>query len=97
MGRFIKNDKVEFKVGDVVRVFQKIYEEEKTRSQVFEGIVIALKNRGENKMFTVRKISSDKVAVERMWPVNSPHIEKIEVKKQVEYRRAKLYYLRKTI
>lgn len=97
MGRFIKNDKVEFKVGDVVRVFQKIYEEEKTRTQVFEGVVIALKNRGDNKMFTVRKISADKIAVERMWPLNSPHIEKIEVKKQEEYRRAKLYYLRKTI
>lgn len=99
MGKYIKSDKVvkelEFKVGDVVRVHQKIYEDEKTRIQVFEGTVIAIKNRGDNTSFTVRKMSEDKVAVERIWPLFSPHIDKIEIKKKGDYRRSKLYYLRK--
>lgn len=100
MGKFAKNDKIQTKdqvveVGDLVRVFQKIYEDDKTRTQVFEGTVIALNNRGENKTMTVRKLSAHKVAVEKIWPINTPHIEKIEIKKKGDYRRAKLYFLRK--
>ena len=101
MGKYAKSAIItnhqEMTVGDTVRVFQKIYEEGKTRSQVFEGVLLSINNRGENKSFTVRKISYDKVAVERIWPLNSPHIEKIEVKKKGKFHKAKLYFLRDKI
>lgn len=87
---------IDFAPGDIVRVYQKIKEGEKTRIQVFEGVVLKIKGRGENKSFTVRKLVGD-VAVERIWQVNSPSIEKIQVKAHPKrrIRRAKLYYLRK--
>ncbi len=94
MGLFAKCHNVEFQVGDVVRVHQKIKEGDKTRVQIFEGIVIAIKNSGANRMFTVRKISDAGIGVERIWPVDSPSIEKIEVKKTSKVHRAKLYYIR---
>lgn len=98
MGKYLKSDKItknhELKTGDIVRVHQKIYEDNKTRIQIFEGTVIAIKNTGDSKSITVRKISEDKIAVERIWSVNSPHIEKIEVKKKGNYNKAKLYFLR---
>lgn len=89
--------KIDFAPGDIVKVYQKIQEGEKTRTQLFEGTVLGIKGRGENKMFTVRKLVGD-IAVERIWPVKSPNIEKIEVKAHPKQRvrRAKLYYLRKT-
>lgn len=88
---------INFVVGDVVRVRQKIKEDAKTRVQVFEGVVLGIKGRGENKSFTVRKVVGD-VAVERIWPVNSPNIDKVEVKShsRKKIRRAKLTYLRKS-
>lgn len=88
---------INFVVGDVVRVRQKIKEDAKTRVQVFEGTVLGIKGRGENKSFTVRKVVGD-VAVERIWPVNSPNIDKVEVKShsKKKIRRAKLTYLRKS-
>lgn len=92
-----------FQPGDLVRVSQKLKElgkkgEEKERIQVFEGTVLGIKGMGINKTFTVRKIV-DNVAVERIWPVNSPVLVKVEVKAKPKKRprRAKLYYLRKTI
>jgi large subunit ribosomal protein L19 len=89
-------DTINFRPGDQIKVYQKIKEGEKTRIQVFQGTVLSIKGRGENKMFTVRKLVGP-VAVERIWPVFSPNIEKVEVtahpKERV--RRAKLYYLRK--
>jgi large subunit ribosomal protein L19 len=78
-------------------VQQKIKEGEKFRVQPFEGIVLAIKNRGENKTFTVCKIATGGVSVERIWPVNSPWIEGIKVKKTGHVCRAKLYYLRKRV
>jgi len=86
---------IDFVPGDVVKVSQKIQEGEKTRIQIFEGVVLAIKGRGENKMFTVRKLVGD-VAVERIFPVGSPNIDKVEVKAHSKnpVRRAKLYYLR---
>lgn len=86
---------VNFSPGDTVAVYQKIQEGERTRLQAFEGVVLSIRGRGENKMFTVRKVVSD-VAVERIWPFGSPNIEKIEVKAKPKrrVRRAKLYYLR---
>jgi len=99
---------VEFHVGDIVRVHYKLIEKEKTsgkakkevkettreRLQVFEGMVIAIKNREENVMFTVRRIGAQAIGVERIFPLNSPWIRKFEVKRYGDVRRAKLYYLR---
>lgn len=83
---------INFRVGDTVKVGQKIKEGEKTRVQTFEGVVIAINKTA--KSFTVRKIS-DGVGVERIWPINSPWIDNIKViKKAAKVRRAKLYYLR---
>ncbi len=81
-------------VGDLIRVHTRILEGEKERVQVFEGMVIAIKGRGVNKMFTVRKIASASIGVERVFPVLSPWISKIEIKKIGHVRRAKLYYVR---
>jgi len=88
---------INFVPGDIIRVHQKIKEGEKSRVQVFEGTVLGIKGRGENKMFTVRKLVGD-IAVERIWPVKSPNIEKVDVKahSKKKIRRAKLYYLRKS-
>ncbi len=87
---------INFAPGDTVRVHQKVKEGDKTRTQVFEGIVLGLKGRGENKTFTVQKMVGD-VAVERIWPLYSPNIEKVIVKEKPKrrVRRAKLYYMRK--
>lgn len=85
-----------FGVGDKVKVFQKIKEGDKTRSQAFEGMVIGIKGRGENKSFTVRKIGVGQIGIERIYPLFAPTIEKIEVKRKGTrgVRRAKLYYTR---
>lgn len=81
--------------GDIVRVHQRIKEEEaKERIQIFEGMVIKIRGRGENKTFTVRKIAAGGIGVEKIFPVDSPWIAKIEVKKTGDVRRAKLYYIR---
>lgn len=95
MANQITIDKETFSVGSTIRVHQKIQEKDKTRIQVFEGIVISIKGSGENKMFTVRKIAMGGIGVERIWPALSPWIERVEVKKRGMVRRAKLYYLRK--
>lgn len=87
---------VSFHVGDTVRVHQQIKEGEKSRIQIFEGIVIAIKNSGDT-TFTVRKIASDQIAVEKIFPLNAPVVAKIEVKKTSFTRRAKLYHLRNLI
>ena len=84
-------------VGDTIRVHQEIQEGNKKRVQVFEGIVIAIKNAGNGKSFVVRKIGANSVGVEKIFPVNLPSIKKIEIKRQGDVRRAKLYYLRKKI
>lgn len=85
-----------FTPGDTVRVHQKIKEGEKTRVQVFEGVVLGVRGRGEGRTFTVQKMVGP-IAVERIWPVHSPNIEKVEVKEKPKrrVRRAKLYYMRK--
>lgn len=83
-----------FNVGDTISVHQKIKEGDKERIQIFEGIVLAVKNRGVGKSFTVRKITASGIGVEKVWFLNSPHIEKIAVKKSGKVRKAKLYYLR---
>lgn len=85
-----------FSVGDTVRVHAIVKEGGKERVQVFEGIVIAKRGGGINETFTVRKVSYG-VGVERVFPVHSPLIKKIEVKKRGDVRRAKLYYLRERL
>lgn len=87
---------IDFVPGDIVRVHQKIQEGEKTRIQVFQGTVLGIRGRGENKSFTVQKMVGD-VAVERIWQLNSPLIEKVEVKAHAKrrVRRAQLTYLHK--
>jgi len=83
--------------GDTVRIHQQIVEGDKKRIQVYEGIVIAIKNRGVGKTFTVRKIGTNGIGVEKIFPVNMPGIVKVEVKSKGAVRRSKLYYLRDRI
>ncbi len=85
--------KVDFEIGDTVKVHYRIVEGTRERIQVFEGIVIAIDNKGLNKNFTVRKLSFD-VGVERIFPLLSTRIAKIEVVRKGKARRSKLYYLR---
>jgi large subunit ribosomal protein L19 len=86
---------INFAPGDVVKVHQKIKEGDKSRVQVFKGVVLGIRGRGVNKMFTVQKMVGQ-IAVERIWPVGSPNIEKIEVaeKPKSRIRRAKLAHLK---
>lgn len=85
---------VSFSVGDTLAIHLKVVEEKKTRTQIFEGVVIGIKGHQETKSFTVRKIATGHIGVEKIWPILCPSIEKIEVKKRGQVRRAKLYYLR---
>jgi large subunit ribosomal protein L19 len=89
----VKKDIPPFKVGDGVRVHTKVREGDKERIQIFSGIVIARKASGINETFTVRRISYGE-GVERVFPVNSPNIEKIEVELESKPMKARLYYLR---
>ncbi len=93
---YLKKDVPDFHVGDTVRVHVRIKEGAKERVQAFEGTVIARKHGGINETFTVRK-NSYGIGVERVFPVNSPMIKKIEIKRKGAVRRAKLYYLRSRI
>jgi large subunit ribosomal protein L19 len=86
----------QFKVGDTVKVHFKIIEGKTERVQIFEGLVIALKNSKIGKTFTVRKISYG-VGVERVFPLHSPRIVKVDVARPGKVRRAKLYYIREKI
>src|SRR5436305_6591213 len=79
--------------GDSIKVHVKVKEGDKERIQIFQGVVISRKGGGTRQMFTVRKVSGG-VGVERMFPLNSPTIDKIEVERHGRVRRAKLYYLR---
>jgi large subunit ribosomal protein L19 len=89
----IKTDVTKFTIGDQVQVHQRILEGQKERVQVFEGVVIAQKGEGMREMFTVRRIVQGE-GVERVFPLHSPKIAKVEVKRTGKVRRAKLYYLR---
>lgn len=89
----LKKDLAPFKVGDGVRVHTKVREGEKERIQIFPGIVIARKGSGIHETFTVRRISYGE-GVERVFPVHSPNIDKVEVERESEVMRSRLYYLR---
>jgi len=91
-----RKDKADFAVGDSVRVHTKVVEGDKERIQVFAGVVIGKRGRGLNETFTVRRISYGE-GVERVFPLHSPRVDKIEVERKGEVRRAKLTYLRKRL
>src|SRR6516162_9177270 len=88
----MRQDVPEFTIGDTVDVHQRILEGAKERIQIFNGVVIARKGEGLREMFTVRRIVQNE-GVERIFPLHSPKIAKIEVKRTGEVRRAKLYFL----
>jgi len=90
----LKKGVPDFKVGDTIRVSVKVEEGDKTRTQLFEGIVIKKQGTGIRESFTVRRVSFGE-GVERNFPVHSPTVQKIEVVRTGKVRRAKLYYLRK--
>lgn len=89
----MRADIPEFRTGDTIKVHAKVVEGDKTRIQVFKGIVIGFHRGRSRTTFRVRKMSAG-VGVERIWPLHSPHIERIELVKRGMVRRAKLYYLR---
>ena len=92
----LMENRTDFKVGDGVRVHLKVKEGDKTRIQIFAGIVIARKGGGIHETFTVRRIASG-VGVEKVFPVHSPTIEKIEIDRESVVMRARMYYMRDRI
>lgn len=92
----VKPSVTAFEVGDTVKVHTKIVEGDSERIQVFSGIVIARKHHGIRETFTVRRVSFGQ-GVEKIFPINSPRVEKIEIERKGHVRRAKLYYLRSKI
>ena len=88
---------VNFAIGDTIRVHQTFAEGDKTRTQIFEGIVIAIRGHAGLKSFVVRRIASNNIGVEKIFPIETPTITKVEVKKKGNVRRAKLYFLRDRI
>ena len=93
-GDQIRKDIPEFRPGDTVRVHVRVVEGGKERTQIFEGIVMKIRGSGMGKSFTVRRIASGGVGVERIFPFNSPAVRKVEVVRKGKVRRAKLYYIR---
>lgn len=93
---FTFNDQV-INVGDTVRLHQQIKEGEKSRIQIFEGIIIAVQNELASRTFTIRRMGTNGVGVEKIVPVNVPGLMKIEVKSRGDVRRAKLFYLRQRV
>ncbi len=91
---YLRSDIPDFRAGDTVKVHVRVIEGNKERIQVFQGVVIARRGGGTRETFTVRKISAS-IGVERIFPLHSPIIERIEVVRHGKVRRAKLYYLRK--
>ena len=89
----MKNEKFDFRTGDTIKVFTKVVEGDSERVQVFDGVLMGRRGSGISESFTVRKISYG-VGVERVFPVHSPRIDKIELVKTGKVRRAKIYYLR---
>jgi len=93
---YLKKEIPKFNVGDMVKVWVKIREEDKFRLQAFEGVVIRKRGSGISSSFTVRRISYGE-GVERTFPIHSPSVDKVEVMKSSKPRRAKLYYMRKNV
>jgi large subunit ribosomal protein L19 len=92
----LKSEIAEFRVGDTVKVYAKVKEGNRERTQIFEGTVLKRQNGGARETFTVRKFSNG-IGVEKTWPLHSPNVEKIEVVRHGKVRRAKLNYLRQRV
>ena len=92
----LKENVTSFNVGDTVKVYAKVKEGNRERTQIFEGTVLKRQNGGASETFTVRK-SSNGIGVEKTWPLHSPSVEKIEVIRRGKVRRAKLTYLRNRV
>lgn len=92
----LKSEIAEFHVGDTVKVYAKVKEGNRERTQIFEGTVLKRQNGGARETFTVRKFSNG-IGVEKTWPLHSPNVEKIEVVRFGKVRRAKLNYLRQRV
>ena len=88
-----KNEIPNFKSGDTITVFYEIREGEKVRTQFFKGVVIQIKGTGLSKTFTIRKMSGT-IGIERIFPINLPTIQKIEINKKGKVRRSRIYYFR---
>ncbi len=97
MAKYLNYNDTQFSIGDTIRVHVQIKEGDKSRIQIFEGILIAVDNREQNTMFTVRKLGADGVGIERIFPRHTPSIAMIDLKKSGSVRRAKLHYLRSRI
>ena len=94
--KYLKNDLPDFAAGDTISVYYKIMDDagKNSRTQIFKGIVLAMKNSGLRKTFTIRKIGANSIGVERIIPLHSPLIEKITLDKKGKVRRSKIYYMR---
>ena len=90
---YLRSDMPEFRAGDTVKVHVRVVEGDKERIQIFQGVVIARRGGGTRETFTVRKVSGG-IGVERIFPLHSPILDKVEVVRLGKVRRAKLYYLR---
>lgn len=94
MAQYLTYNDETLSIGDTIRVHQEIAEGNKSRIQIFEGILMAIAGKENGKSLTVRKIGANNVGVEKIFPVNLPAIKKIEVKRRGQVRRSKLYFLR---
>ncbi len=94
MANHLNLHNITMNVGDTVAIHLSFKEGDKTKDQIFQGILIAIKGMGKNVMFTVRKVGKDAIGIERIFPSISPFISKIEVIKKGVVRRAKLYFIR---
>ena len=92
---YMRDDLPTFRPGDTVKVYAKVIEGGRERIQAYEGIVLQIRGAGMGKTFTVRRIGADGIGVERIFPMHSPVIDKIEVTRKGKVRRAKIYYIRK--
>lgn len=95
MANRIKIKDTEIKIGDTVKIFYKFKEGDKDKQQSFEGILMDIKGEGNNKMFTVRKWSKDKIGVERIFPAISPFISEVKLVSSGKVRRSKLFFIRR--
>ncbi|BBE30680.1 50S ribosomal protein L19 [Tepiditoga spiralis] len=92
---YMRDDLPTFRPGDTVKVYAKVIEGGRERIQAYEGIVLQIRGAGMGKTFTVRRIGADGIGVERVFPMHSPVIDKVEVTRKGKVRRAKIYYIRK--
>lgn len=97
MAKFFTHSDLIITVGDTIKVHQEVLEGDKKRIQGFEGLVLAVNNRGAGQSFTVRKIATGGIGVEKIFPVQLPSITKIEIKRTGLVKRGKLYYLRERV